>query len=66
MYSLAKTRSENAPARSLTFKENDLHVDTTVEVFITVSRDDRLIACGAAGNIIKCVAISESVYVAKA
>lgn len=43
-------------------KENDLSVDTTVEVFITVSRDDRLIACGGiAGNIIKCVAISESV-----
>ena len=43
-------------------KENDLSVDTTVEVFITVTRDDRLIACGGiAGNIIKCVAICESV-----
>lgn len=28
----------------------------TVEVFITVTRDERLIACGGvAGNIIKCV-----------
>lgn len=43
-------------------KENDLSVDTTVEIFITVTRDDRLIACGGiAGNIIKCVAISETV-----
>ncbi|WP_342755497.1 [citrate (pro-3S)-lyase] ligase [Pantoea sp. MBD-2R] len=43
-------------------KENDLSVDKTVEVFITVRRDDTLIACGGiAGNIIKCVAISESV-----
>ncbi len=42
--------------------ENDLSVDTTVEVFITVTRDEKLIACGGiAGNIIKCVAISESV-----
>ena len=42
--------------------KNDLSVDTTVEVFITVTRDEKLIACGGiAGNIIKCVAISESV-----
>ncbi|WP_080155281.1 [citrate (pro-3S)-lyase] ligase [Salmonella enterica] len=57
-------RSENKKmAETAHFlKENDLSVDTTVEVFITVSRDDRLIACGGiAGNIIKCVAISESV-----
>ncbi len=39
-----------------------MSVDTTVEVFITVTRDEKLIACGGiAGNIIKCVAISESV-----
>lgn len=43
-------------------KANDLSVDKTVEVFITVRREDTLIACGGiAGNIIKCVAISESV-----
>lgn len=43
-------------------KENDLSIDTTVEIFITVLRNDRLIACGGlAGNIIKCVAIDESV-----
>ncbi|MTH44875.1 [citrate (pro-3S)-lyase] ligase [Intestinirhabdus alba] len=57
-------RSENRKMAAITqfLKENDLSVDTTVEVFITVSRDDRLIACGGiAGNIIKCVAISESV-----
>ena len=40
--------------------KNDLSVDTTVEVFTTVTRDEKLIACGGiAGNIIKCVAISE-------
>lgn len=57
-------RSENKKMAEIAhfLKENDLSVDTTVEVFITVSRDDRLIACGGiAGNIIKCVAISESV-----
>ena len=57
-------RSENKKMAAITqfLKENDLSVDTTVEVFITVTRDDRLIACGGiAGNIIKCVAICESV-----
>ena len=57
-------RSENKKMADITqfLKENDLSVDTTVEVFITVTRDDRLIACGGiAGNIIKCVAICESV-----
>lgn len=43
-------------------QENNLSVDTTVEIFITIKRDNRLIACGGiAGNIIKCVAICESV-----
>lgn len=42
-------------------RQNDLNIDTSVEVFITVTRDEQLIACGGiAGNIIKCVAISES------
>lgn len=41
--------------------ENDLSVDTTVEVFITVTRDENIACGGIAGNIIKCVAISESV-----
>lgn len=57
-------RSENKKMAEIArfLKENDLSVDTTVEVFITVTRHDRLIACGGiAGNIIKCVAISESV-----
>ncbi|SUX74964.1 citrate (pro-3S)-lyase] ligase [Citrobacter freundii] len=57
-------RSENKKMAAIAqfLKENDLSVDTTVEVFITVTRDDRLIACGGiAGNIIKCVAICESV-----
>ncbi|EMN3918270.1 [citrate (pro-3S)-lyase] ligase [Citrobacter farmeri] len=57
-------RSENIKMAAITqfLKENDLSVDTTVEVFITVTRDEKLIACGGiAGNIIKCVAISESV-----
>ncbi|AJI94087.1 [citrate (pro-3S)-lyase] ligase [Yersinia ruckeri] len=43
-------------------RENDLNIDSTVEVFITVSIDEKLVACGGiAGNIIKCVAISEKV-----
>ena len=57
-------RSENKKMAEIAFflKENDLSVDTTVEIFITLKRDDHLIACGGiAGNIIKCVAISESV-----
>lgn len=41
---------------------NSLSIDTTVEIFITATRNGELIACGGlAGNIIKCVAISESV-----
>lgn len=57
-------RSDNIKMAAIAqfLKNNDLSVDTTVEVFITVMRDDRLIACGGiAGNIIKCVAICESV-----
>lgn len=42
-------------------RTHDLSIDSTVEVFITVSRNERLIACGGiAGNIIKCVAIGEA------
>ncbi|AYN27161.1 MULTISPECIES: [citrate (pro-3S)-lyase] ligase [Buttiauxella] len=57
-------RAENIKMSAIThfLRENDLSIDTTVEVFITVTRDDKLIACGGiAGNIIKCVAIDESV-----
>ncbi len=57
-------RAENIKMSAITqfLSENDLSIDTTVEVFIIVTRNDRLIACGGiAGNIIKCVAISESV-----
>lgn len=40
---------------------NDLEMDTSVEIFITISHDEQLLACGGiAGNIIKCVAISEA------
>ncbi|MBS0976345.1 GNAT family N-acetyltransferase, partial [Serratia rubidaea] len=40
-------------------RANELNMDTTVEVFITVTQNDKLVACGGiAGNIIKCVAIS--------
>ena len=40
-------------------RSNDLNIDTTVEVFITVTQHDKLVACGGiADNIIKCVAIS--------
>lgn len=56
-------RADNKKIAAITqfLRENDLSIDTTVEIFITVSRDDRLIACGGiAGNIIKCVAIDES------
>lgn len=56
-------RSENKKIADITrfLRANDLSIDTTVEVFITVTRDEQLIACGGiAGNIIKCVAISES------
>lgn len=42
--------------------KNNLSVNTTVKVFITVTRDKKLIACSKiAKNIIKCVAISKSV-----
>jgi len=42
--------------------DNSLSIDTTVEIFITATRNGTLVACGGlAGNIIKCVAISESV-----
>lgn len=56
-------RAENKKIAAITqfLRENDLSIDTTVEVFITVTRNETLIACGGiAGNIIKCVAISES------
>ena len=40
-------------------RSNDLNIDTTVEIFITVTQNDKLVACGGiADNIIKCVAIS--------
>lgn len=55
----AENRKMAAVSRFL--HENDLGIDTSVEVFITVTCDEQLIACGGiAGNIIKCVAISES------
>lgn len=57
-------RSENKKIAGITqfLRENDLSIDTTVEIFITVTRNECLIACGGlAGNIIKCVAIDESV-----
>lgn len=57
-------RAENKKIAVITqfLRENDLSIDTTVETFITATRDGQLIACGGlAGNIIKCVAISESV-----
>lgn len=47
-------RSENKKMAEIAqfLHENDLSVDTTVEVFITVTRDEKLIACGGiAGNI---------------
>lgn len=40
-------------------RRNDLNIDSTVEEFITVTQNEKLVACGGiAGNIIKCVAIS--------
>ncbi|GKX51942.1 [citrate (pro-3S)-lyase] ligase [Budvicia aquatica] len=43
-------------------RKNDLNIDTSVEIFITVMRDNQIIACGGiADNIIKCVAINENV-----
>lgn len=56
-------RAENRKMAAIIqfLRGNDLNIDTSVEVFITISRDEQLIACGGiAGNIIKCVAISES------
>ncbi|WP_272689962.1 [citrate (pro-3S)-lyase] ligase [Providencia sp. PROV152] len=43
-------------------KENDLDIDSSIDVFITITRNDKLIACGGlAKNVIKCVAISDHV-----
>lgn len=43
-------------------QENNLDIDSSVDVFITVTKNDNLIACGGlAKNIIKCVAISDEV-----
>ncbi|MFK3662833.1 [citrate (pro-3S)-lyase] ligase [Scandinavium sp. NPDC088450] len=56
-------RAEHKKIAAITqfLRDNDLSIDTTVDVFITVTLNDCLIACGGiAGNIIKCVAISES------
>ncbi|KFC82676.1 [citrate (pro-3S)-lyase] ligase [Buttiauxella agrestis] len=56
-------RAENKKMAEITrfLRANSLSIDTTVEIFITLTRDEQLIACGGiAGNIIKCVAISES------
>ncbi|WP_058912503.1 [citrate (pro-3S)-lyase] ligase [Entomohabitans teleogrylli] len=40
-------------------KASDLGIDISIDVFITVWYDERMVACGGiAGNIIKCVAIS--------
>lgn len=57
-------RAENKKIAAITLflQENDLSIDSTVEIFITATRNDVIIACGGiAENIIKCVAISESV-----
>lgn len=57
-------RNENKKIAEITqfLRGNDLRIDTTVEIFITATRNEKLIACGGlAGNIIKCVAIDESV-----
>lgn len=57
-------RNENKKIAEITqfLRENELSIDTTVEIFITATRNERLIACGGlAGNIIKCIAIDESV-----
>lgn len=61
-------RSENKKMAEIAqfLHENDLSVDTTVEVFITVTRDEKLIACGGiAGNIIKCVMLSVNPFAVK-
>lgn len=50
---------KNISAINAFLRSNDLNIDTTVEVFITVTQNEKLVACGGiAGNIIKCVAIS--------
>ncbi|WP_127958248.1 [citrate (pro-3S)-lyase] ligase [Serratia microhaemolytica] len=50
---------KNIALISAFLRSNDLNIDTTVEVFITVTQDDQLVACGGiADNIIKCIAIS--------
>lgn len=57
-------RSDHKSIADITafLRSNGLSIDTTVEVFITVTRNDKLLACGGiAGNIIKCVAISPSI-----
>lgn len=47
-------RSENKKMAEIAqfLHENDLSVDTTVEVFITVTRDEKLIACGGIAEIL--------------
>ncbi len=50
---------KNIAAINAFLRSNDLNIDTTVEVFITVTQGEQLVACGGiAENIIKCVAIS--------
>ncbi|MCZ0199247.1 GNAT family N-acetyltransferase, partial [Escherichia coli] len=55
---------ENRKLNDITqfLKENDLDIDASVDVFITITRNEKLIACGGlAKNVIKCVAISDEV-----
>ncbi|HBC7430481.1 TPA: [citrate (pro-3S)-lyase] ligase [Providencia rettgeri] len=55
-------RHENRKLTEITqfLKENDLELDSSIDVFITISRNEKLIACGGlAKNVIKCVAISD-------
>ncbi len=57
-------RHENRKIIEITkfLRLNNLDIDSSVDVFITVTRHDKLIACGGlADNIIKCVAISDEV-----
>jgi len=59
---IKRTEHKKIAAITQFLHENDLDIDTRVDVFITVTRDEQLVACGGiSGNIIKCVAISESV-----
>lgn len=41
-------RSDHQQIAEITrfLRANDLNIDTTVEVFITVSRNEKLVACG--------------------